>query len=72
MTVAAMVDNGAGEPMAKSLGDLGVDEMRRDLGEVGSGWDDNNRESNLFLSFVFFNSSFSNASIHSSSQKCLC
>eukprot|EP00579_Thalassiosira_antarctica_P007220 CAMPEP_0201902904 /NCGR_PEP_ID=MMETSP0902-20130614/55192_1 /ASSEMBLY_ACC=CAM_ASM_000551 /TAXON_ID=420261 /ORGANISM="Thalassiosira antarctica, Strain CCMP982" /LENGTH=43 /DNA_ID= /DNA_START= /DNA_END= /DNA_ORIENTATION= len=40
MTVATMVDNDAGEPVAKSSGELEVDKMRRNLREVGNGGDD--------------------------------
>ena len=38
MNIAAMVDNGA---VAKSSGELEMDEMQQNLGEVGSRWDDN-------------------------------
>ena len=40
MTVAAMVGNGAGEYVAKTLMKF---EMHQHLGEVGSRWDDNGK-----------------------------
>ena len=40
MTVVAMVDNGAGKSVAKSLWELKMGKMRQKMWEVGSRWDD--------------------------------
>ena len=75
-TVSATVGNGAGESVAKSSMEF---DMRQNLGEVGSGLDDNLGgslkrvgEYILFLCFILLYSSFSNASILCSFCKCLC